>query len=573
MGTGCENCRFYCSARISENQRQVIFENYWATEQQMEKWAYIAQYYHTTAPVQPNPNSRVHQSRNYTLDNGSKAIKVCKTMFLDTFGISESALATIEDKKKKNNGFVTGDQRGKHRRRGNQTPEADFRSVVNFIKTLPAVPSHYCRKNTGKDYFLDQGLNVAKMYRSYVENMKNVETEVNPASISTFRSIFNYHFNIGFNQPKKDLCQRCTSFRLMSTEDQEPLQELYNLHEKNKNAVKDIQIKEIEDGRKSKDCIIAVFDMQKVLQLPHTQIGPSYYKRKIKLYNFTVFDMIDHQGFCWLWNETTSDKGTDEIASCILIFIRKMQEKGFREFSFYSDNAGGQNRNSMVFAMFLHLANSEGVNITMRFLEVGHTHNPGDCMHSLIERNSKCVEIYTPGQWYQLIRNAAVKKPYEVQEIQQEEIFDFHELASRLDWKKLEINKVRQIRFFSHFTNSVFVKKIDFSAEEEEIVLEETKKDASETDVWNQEPLQRKLHESLKIDQQKMKDLQGMIKNGDIPKDFKNFYQKIIDNNGTDATAPNVDNNYDEENFDEDPEDNLRQIYNDPSESEHENSF
>lgn len=183
---------------------------------------------------------------------------------------------------------------------------------------------------------------------------------VKPASVNTYRNIFNYHLNIDFNKPKKDLCQRCTSYYHLCNEDQAPLKQAFDLHMENKNSVRDIRNQEIEDVRRKKEDlqtknkVVACFDMEKVLDIPHTQIGPAYYKRKVKLYNFTVFDMVEHHGFCYLWNETTAEKGTDEIASCLLIFILQMKNNGVSELSFYCDNAGGQNRNIIVFSVSVY---------------------------------------------------------------------------------------------------------------------------------------------------------------------------------------------------------------------------
>ena len=52
----------------------------------------------------------------------------------------------------------------------------------------------------------------------------------------------------------------------------------------------------------------------------------------------------------------------------------------------YSDNCGGQNRNKMVFSMFVKAAIDLEINITHRFLEVDHTQNGGDSMHTRIEQ-------------------------------------------------------------------------------------------------------------------------------------------------------------------------------------------
>lgn len=49
-------------------------------------------------------------------------------------------------------------------------------------------------------------------------------------------------------------------------------------------------------------------------------------------------------------------------------------------------------------------------------------------MHVLIERTSKRLDIYNPAQWIVVIRTAKRKrKPYNVKEVSQDDIFDFKE--------------------------------------------------------------------------------------------------------------------------------------------------
>lgn len=43
-----------------------------------------------------------------------------------------------------------------------------------------------------------------------------------------------------------------------------------------------------------------VFDFQKVLTSPHGNISVYYYKRKLNMYNFTIFDMASKEAYCWV---------------------------------------------------------------------------------------------------------------------------------------------------------------------------------------------------------------------------------------------------------------------------------
>lgn len=103
-----------------------------------------------------------------------------------------------------------------------------------------------------------------------------------------------------------------------------------------------------------------------------------------------------------------------------------MVEKGIKEFCFYSDNYGGQNRNRFIFAMWEYAAFTFKVKITHRFLKKGHTQNGGDSMHACIVNAHKGKLIYVLSQWVTLIRCAKVTgKPYTVFEVSNEDFLDF----------------------------------------------------------------------------------------------------------------------------------------------------
>lgn len=110
------------------------------------------------------------------------------------------------------------------------------------------------------------------------------------------------------------------------------------------------------------------FDLQKVLSTPRAEIGPLYYMSKLSVWNFTIFDMANHEGLCNLWNETIGSRGANEIASFLWRYFSKKHALGVREFALYSDNCGGQNRNKIVFSMFIQAANNLGIKITHRYI-------------------------------------------------------------------------------------------------------------------------------------------------------------------------------------------------------------
>lgn len=83
---------------------------------------------------------------------------------------------------------------------------------------------------------------------------------------------------------------------------------------------------------------VAVFDLQKLLTSLQSDVGSFYYKRKQATYDFTIYDIGNKEGYCYMWNETEGNRGSNEIGTCLLKFIELLKNRGVEEFTFYSDN-------------------------------------------------------------------------------------------------------------------------------------------------------------------------------------------------------------------------------------------
>lgn len=515
MGDSCVkyHCRFRCHSKISETDRTKIFEDFWTLQTQHQKWSYLDK---LTVKRHLPQESRKKKSRTYNLEVKGALIKVCSRMFFNTLAINDQWLRTL-DKKTSASGVIDQDRRGKHTKKGRILPRNTYRSVVKHIKKFPKVESHYCRKDTNVLYFLENNLNISIMYRLYLEDIS--KTSIQPASKSMYRSIFK-GFRIAFNKPKKDLCDKCKAFKLLSKEDQELQQDEYDRHHAKKQLARDIKDLDVEKGKTTPNLCVSVYDLEKVLLLPQTNASQSYYKRKLKIHNFTIYDMSKNQGNCFLWNETVAKKGSDEIASNVYQYVAEMVLTGITDFIFYSDNCTGQNRNQMVFSMYAFACFKFKVNITHRFLEVGHTHNSGDSMHSRIEAVSRNQDVYTQEQWLDFIKRAAIKKPYKVTEIHQNDVFDFHKFCAYFNWKKVKVSTIKELKFTADVKKSVKIKR-EFDKESEEIKLCNSEK-------WKKHNFQPAYESLLKIDEDKKKHLLSFCSSGLIPEECKQFYYNIV---------------------------------------------
>lgn len=123
------------------------------------------------------------------------------------------------------------------------------------------------------------------------------------------------------------------------------------------------------------------------MQIPCGNLSSFYYKRKLSCFNFTFYELASKRGTCFFWHEAIAERGSNEIGSCIIEFLKG---KEVDDVSFYSDNCTGQNKNKYIISLYLHLVRTLHINsITHMYLIVGHTQNEGDNMHSVIEKKIK----------------------------------------------------------------------------------------------------------------------------------------------------------------------------------------
>jgi hypothetical protein len=277
-----------------------------------------------------------------------------------------------------------------------------------------------------------------------------------------YRKIFCTKFNLGFHKPKKDRCDLCLVYEIGMTAQKRKLQEKYDKHITNKKNAKAARKNDEVYAKSCSDTVCyCLMDLQQVISLPKTEAGMVFYKRKLSTYNFTVYDKNKKKGYCYIWDESEAKRGANEIATCVLSFIRRKASEGITDFIIWSDNCGGQNKNKYLFAAYTLAAAKYDVHITHRYMERGHTMNEADSMHSTIERAARYEQIFEPKDLVPIVLNAKRKgSKYDVQLIGPE-ILDFHPLADKLqNWtsKNAQWKNVREIKVDPEEPGKVFVK-------------------------------------------------------------------------------------------------------------------
>ena len=144
-------------------------------------------------------------SLEYSFRIAGTKIRVCKTMFLNTLDINDSWVKPAF-KKLGSGSSVAEDIRGKGNKKS--IPPNIIENVKQHINLFPKLPSHYVRKKNKRKY-LDESLNIRKMYNFYLEWMSKEKPGEELATQRQYRGVFTGNFDLHFFKPKKDQCDTC----------------------------------------------------------------------------------------------------------------------------------------------------------------------------------------------------------------------------------------------------------------------------------------------------------------------------------------------------------------------------
>ncbi|MES9881873.1 MAG: hypothetical protein ABW185_13425 [Sedimenticola sp.] len=411
QNVSCMKCRYKCSTKINEEERKKIFTTYWELGDYARQRNFICQHVENN-PTKGNTTRRATANTYYLPAEGTR-MHVCKNFFLKTLDIGQKTVSYAL-KNKQCGAYVGLDKRGKDAP-GNKKADIDIQFIKSHIESFPRMESHYTRKDTKREY-LAADLTIRKMFTLYGEKCK--ACGVTPVAEKKYRDVFCTQYNLSFFHPKKDKCSICTIYETKKaagtvTDD---IQKEYDSHQRRKKESREEKDKDKQSTQMDASFHAATFDLQAVLSCPCTDVGELYYKRKLSCYNLSFYSLGTKSGTCYMWNETQAQRGSCEIATCLLTYINSISSAStsrIKEITFYSDTCSGQNRNQFVTAALLHaLRDSNSIEkINQKYFEKGHSQMESDSIHSTIEHAKGKTEIYQPSQWNTVVSMARRKNP------------------------------------------------------------------------------------------------------------------------------------------------------------------
>ncbi|KAK3919936.1 Dihydroxy-acid dehydratase [Frankliniella fusca] len=529
-------CSKDCRHRLKEDQRLSIHETFWRLGRHDRQWDFIRRNSSSKSTKTRRPGQVLKRqvSRSYHFFVGNDMVPVCKQMFMRTLGICDGWIDTAYKKVNPDKGnTVSPDKRGGFKKRTSELNAAKVDSVKEHVNLFPRIPSHYCRKRTKREY-LEKGLTIAKMARLYQKWAEEKNLPRNAvATQRQYRDILNSNFNLGFFKPKKDQCSLCAIMGNKSNTRQirEEKKAAWVAHVKNKEKARALKAKDVAESMTDKTVVACSFDLQKQLSCPKSENGAYYYRSKLNLYNFTAFNMTDRVGDCFLWHEGIGKKGSNEISSSLLLYIKSLVRQGYTDIRFWSDNCAGQNKCRNLFAMYEYAAVKYNIKITHRYLEPGHTQMEADSIHARIEKVTEKEDIYDFDSWVKFIESAkAVLPMYRVKTLSKKSILSFKNLVGMQNWdvdlkrQPITWRKVRELHINSQEGNLVRMK---YEFDSEGYISMSPNKAGRPVNLKNFQPSPA-YESAIPLSANTIKDLTWLCDNYHVPVEKQTFLRSVL---------------------------------------------
>lgn len=388
------NCNLF-----SATERSSIFQYFWKMKWCQKKF-YVCNLI----------ESEFSKRKYYLMKSDNKKVQVCRRMFLNTLGIKEKMIRCWLSSKMEFGFFENPDdveqRKVKKRQQGEKYKEYQRRKdyLREFLIKFPKLESHYCRKDSEKKYLQTEHRTITALYRDYGNFCES--DNCRKLSITVFSNMLK-SLNYSLFKPRKDQCDDCVAYKVGNLTEIEF-----------RNHRREIELCRKEKERDRKDalvglCILLCQDVEAVQLCPKLLASALYFKLKLQMHNFTIYDIISHQSSNYIWDETQGEVKATNFVSIIVKHLENILKKNKRKLPIiiYSDGCGYQNRNAILSSALSRLAIKYSVTIVQKFLVKGHTQMECDSSHALIERKTRGMTVDVPNDFVEAVK-AARSNPF-----------------------------------------------------------------------------------------------------------------------------------------------------------------
>ncbi|XP_031338517.1 uncharacterized protein LOC116167318 [Photinus pyralis] len=456
----CKNSKVFFCPSFHENDRKLLFDSFWKTLTWDMKRTYLSSLVDYVPSKRMKENSRRKGTLIYYLKKGTQKLRVCKKMFLSTLNVNEWI---VREYSKKLHGITEAEENVLHPRRNRHSNDQRRITMQTFLEELPKMPSHYCRSSTSKLYLEPTFQSKAELYREYQRYCATKNEN------SCSQQLFNEEIKkqkIGIFRPRKDQCDVCISHKLGNIDE-----DTYQKHQASKIAARNS--KENDKGRcqtEPKKILVITADVQAVKLAPMLKASAIYYKTKLCVHNYTIYNLFNSEVTCHLWDETQGGLEANMFATMLSDYLQNhlLNEPDTKEFIIYSDGCGYQNKNATVANALLKFAIDNHVTVYQKYFEKGHSQMEVDSVHSTIERRLKNRDIYLPTDYIAVCKEARNRNPYNVKYMKYTDFRDYSKVkyySSIRPGRKPGDPQVNQVHCFMYSPEGIINYKLQYKDE------------------------------------------------------------------------------------------------------------
>lgn len=78
---------------------------------------------------------------------------------------------------------------------------------------------------------------------------------------------------------------------------------------------------------------VYVMDLETILVCPHSRASAIYYRTKVQVHNFTLYDLKSNNGYCSIWEETEGGVTANEFTTISCDFIDQCRSEKMMRWS------------------------------------------------------------------------------------------------------------------------------------------------------------------------------------------------------------------------------------------------
>lgn len=172
---------------------------------------------------------------------------------------------------------------------------------LSFLIDYPKLESYYCRKDTGKEYIETTNQTLIDLYKDYVSVCNHEKSH--QLSFPVFSGKLK-NLNNGLFKPPKDQCDISIAYEVGNL-----CLDGFKNHRKN-----------VDRASKEKESM----DAEGVVLCPKLLSSALYFKIKLQLHNFTIYDILTHVLANYVLDETEGDSQSSIFTSIVVHHLKKL---------------------------------------------------------------------------------------------------------------------------------------------------------------------------------------------------------------------------------------------------------